>query len=173
MRRKSLISSLGKVFDQGDTYQKHNIYSITDQIVAKQENPDRCLHEYKIGKFVLENGVFVPKMYDIITSEELRKHCKGSAPYKYHNFLVMQKIPGEIRMGLCMEERKIADRKLLEEIEKILDLGIIPRDSITSTNSILNPYDDELYLIDLESWTEESSRREIEEFRGIARSRLS
>ena len=45
-----------------------NIYIVADGIIGKRcRNEDRAHNEYNIGKYLIDNGIQVPKMYQLIT----------------------------------------------------------------------------------------------------------
>ncbi|MFA6974193.1 MAG: hypothetical protein WC238_05680 [Parcubacteria group bacterium] len=111
-----------------------------------------------MGKFLFERGVSVPEVYAMIRD-------------KWSNCIVMQKIEDALNlMNREREKLKIPGVEhsnlvamLREEITKVLELGILPKDSDWFGNSLFSKENGRLYLIDF-GYYREGSKEELKAF---------
>ena len=77
--------------------------------------------------------------------------------YNGNWFLIMDKLHGDEITFMTPDQRKVATRLLKKELYKVLDLGICPhKDALYCGNSIYNPDENRIYLIDFEGWCDGS-----------------
>lgn len=127
-----------------------NIYIVDDGIIGKRcRNEDRAHNEYNIGKYLFDNGIQVPKVYQLITPDSFHQF-DNNAPEDW--FILMQRIKGETINGLAGAEKKEAIHQRNLEVEKVSALDIHHPDSAHDDNSIFDTNLRKLYLIDFEHW---------------------
>lgn len=132
-------------------YKYHlSILDVSPELVAKKhKNNLRAAKEFNLGVELYQNGISVPEMYGILTLDD---YCSVACSY-----ILMQKISGTEICFLIGEERKKAVRQFKDEIKKVLELGIVPKDADWYANSIFNSEADKVYLIDFELWESATS----------------
>ncbi|MCH7646084.1 MAG: hypothetical protein IH788_02660 [Nitrospinae bacterium] len=149
----NLLLKLQAAVNEGRTINDlDNIYLVEDGIIGKRcRNKERAYNEYEIGKFLFENGVQVPKMFNLITpgSFMIRKSSKNS-PKDW--FILMERIKGKTIKELAGIEKKEAIEQRKSELEKVLALNVHHPDSAYDDNSIYDAKQKKLYLIDFEHW---------------------
>ena len=149
----NLLLKLQAAVNEGRTINNlDNIYLVEDGIIGKRcRNKGRANNEYEIGKFLFENGVQVPNMFNLITPGSLmiRKSSKNS-PKDW--FILMERIKGKTIKELAGIEKKEAIEQRKYELEKVLALNVHHPDSAYDDNSIYDAKQKKLYLIDFEHW---------------------
>lgn len=154
LTKKQWEQELEKAFDEGFvSHVHHRVYETGGLIIKASISGDEITErEYKLGRFLFRNGVHVPEMYNLV-------RCRRGTEERL--YIIMQKIEG-IHIIEKNETRKIenipavkeggAIKKLRREIKKVLRLGIYPADSDWCENSIFNPKERKVYLIDFEGY---------------------
>ena len=149
----NLLLKLQAAVNEGRTINDlDNIYLVEDGIIGKRcRNKGRAYNEYEIGKFLFENGVQVPKMFNLITPGTfiIRKSSKNS-PKDW--FILMERIKGKTIKELTGIEKREAIEQRKSELEKVLALNVHHPDSAYDDNSIYDAKQKKLYLIDFEHW---------------------
>ncbi|MBN1793268.1 hypothetical protein JW826_06305 [Candidatus Woesearchaeota archaeon] len=121
--------------------------------------------EYRMGRFLYENGISVPRPHgiELITLSSDTQGVtwpRGFSSRAYPAF-VMDYIEGVVLDDLVFsinagtntpwQERKHARKMYNREIEKVRDLFVAPLD-LGLHNSIWNREEDRIYLIDFQGW---------------------
>jgi len=150
------------------TESNNRIYLVNEEVIGKVhtwEGPART--EYDIGSFVFKNDISGPEFYQLVHPEDpssnpLSRIFNKRVIKKW--FTLMQKIDGALLGNLRGSELEEAVRQLKSELEKVLELGVYPDDSLYPSNSIFNRCDGRLYLIDFESWSKNPTENELNGF---------
>lgn len=138
------------------------IYLVGENALAKSDPQYFVKNEYKFGKFLQENGVSVPEMYQLVEPDPPISipFDPDSAIKKW--FVIMEKVRGQHLNDLPRKVREEAVRQYREELRKVLELGICPEDSNWLGNSIFSD-EDKLYLLDFEYW-HNGTKPELDQF---------
>lgn len=137
----------------------YSIYDVSPEIIGKRcKDENLARNEYGLGKRLSEGGIPVPEMYDLV------RHTIRLNNGSLHDawYILMQRLQGEFITNLRGSVRAEAERQYRQELEKVLDLGICPRDSDFKGNNLLAG--GKVYLIDFEAWYYAKDRRELDSF---------
>ncbi len=135
---KNLISELEESIQARRTFRKDKILLISENALAKRNNKESAKHEYEMGKYLFEQGVQVPEMYDL-------RFVLGDW------YIIMQKIEGVSFPLIPKNLRDKAINQYRAELEKILELEIYPEDA-AGLNVLFHTPEEKVYLIDFELW---------------------
>lgn len=153
-----LADLLKKAYREDKQYYHRRIYDISENTVAKSYiTRHEAAYEFNFGTELRSKGINVPEMFNV-------ENLSFTAPKNNHYciwFIMMQKIRGQHIDNLREEDRSEAYMQYREQIGKVLDLGINPKDSDWGGNSLYDSEDKKLYLIDFENWSRISSPSEI------------
>jgi RIO-like serine/threonine protein kinase len=142
-------------------------YLVSDTVVGKLYGSDIrsqkwACNEFDIGKFLYEKGVSVPEMFELVIPD--RFPFLHRIPINEWGVL-MQKIDGIHIQNLEGSELDEAIQQYISELEKVLELGICPNDSIyNSTNSLFDRQQGRVFLIDFELWQKEEAAGQLDIF---------
>lgn len=156
---------LRRAVEEGRSYKKPWIHPIGEDILAKGK--DTAKKEFEWGIRLNEEGVNVPQFYNLIGKDSfLSRLINPSAPLK-NDYIVMERVEKRDLLYVPEEYRKEAAQKYRDEILKVIDMGICPRDSCLGNNAIYDPEEDEITLIDFERWYESDDQEELGKYRGL------
>ncbi len=136
-----------------DYSNKSNIYCVNNSLVAKMGRSNELNErEFDVGNYLYENGIHVPRIHSLIKINRslIRNHMLS---YSFDNNLVllMQRIPGKRVDNLEGNEFTKAHQLMKKELAKTDILMIYPSD-VGTHNTLYNPNDGKVYLIDFEGW---------------------
>lgn len=152
----------------------NNLLIIDDSLVAKRffssvftNAKTLAEKEYRIGCFLYEKGISVPKMHGVINSKHLKPyqilegiiaHPAEDAHEEFRtawrdSYVVMERIRGETYPALENGDKDYACVKFRQELIKVLELGYCPIDCDNPDNILFNRSSGRLYLLDFEFWT--------------------
>jgi RIO-like serine/threonine protein kinase len=139
---------------------KRIIFFLDTGIIAKAYLEEKIAsHAYDLGCWLFEQGVQVPEVYKLSKSDNITVHafttCKEEQGERNH-FLFMQFVKGMDLRQITKEQRKEALKQYQEQIERILDLGIIPHDADWVENVKFDCNENKLYLLDFDHWVSAS-----------------
>ena len=148
------LRGLRKAIKQGKRlkgYESKEVYLIGDDKLAKGEPEELARHEYEMGIYLFDQGIRVPRFEQLIPPD--RRHGLFSwRPRRIKEwYILMERIKGvEIREtgGEILEK---ALEQYYEEMEKILELGIVPNDAGHGGN-VMCEESGRLCLLDFTSW---------------------
>jgi len=173
LRKAIKEERLCRVYDHylGGIREFPTIYLVNNKVIGKWFASKRyAKNEYKIGRFLLENGVHVPEMYQMVPPDYrfslFKKAVNDSEGVIDNWFILMQRLQGRhIRNLFKGKKKEVAVRQFKTEILKVLDLGILPIDCANSENSLFDIYQGALYLLDFEMWKKRGKKSDIEKIR--------
>lgn len=161
-----LVELLEKAYSDGNHYYHPKIYDVSESTVAKSYiTRYEAICEFEFGKELHLKGIQVPEMFSV-------ESLGFTAPMNNHYyiwFVLMQKIKGHHIDNVSEEERDDAYRQYREQIGKVLDIGINPKDCDWGGNSLYDSEEKKLYLIDFENWSMISNPEAVK----IERDRIS
>ena len=156
-----LVLELKDSIKSGRIHKKRNIYLVGKDKIAKEiYDEDKAKNEYEMGIFLFNQGVNVPQMHCLIKPFLFNPKIS----YPNSRFIIMEKINGIEYWHLDKKDKEKALPLYKKEIEKVLELGIYPWDSLCSDNNKIFDYENEkIYLIDFGGWRKGS----IDEINGF------
>ena len=152
--QQSLVPELRKAIKKGRTmfpthmYGPSPIYLVGEGAIAKPGWKSPIHNEFKWGSYLFENEVQVPEMYELVRPDSFFSRFTRFGDAIRAWFVIMQKIHGEEIGDLTGTARKEGLKQLEGELEKVLELGIYPRDSLWGRNAIFDHEQEKLFLID-------------------------
>lgn len=156
---------LRRAVEEGRSYKRPWIHPIGEDLLAKGK--DTAQKEFEWGVRLHEEGVNVPQFYNLIGKDSfLSRLINPSAPLK-NDYIVMERVEKWDLLDVPEGYREEAVQKYHDEILKVIDMEICPRDSCLGNNAIYNPEEDEIALIDFERWYESDDPEELDKYRGL------
>lgn len=148
-----LISKVRRAVSESRTISDcRYIYLVDEDKVAKRFwKGDSARNDYKIGKFLYENGVRVPRYYGV-TSPDLRLLNGFFSTPLYHWYLVMERIDGTRLRDVGRDDLNDVIDMHRREIEKIIALGVYPVNFIYINDCVVSKKDGLVYLLDFCRW---------------------
>ena len=144
-----LLNDLKDAIKKNRKYVGYNIYSVKDGMIAKGNNVEsRALNEYIICRQLFRNNISVPEMYRFISPYLLDP--KAEDPLLKEWYILMQEIKGVGLLNVGGEDRKIANKQYVSELEKISQLGIVAEDVVH--NVLFDEKQKKIYFTDFEFW---------------------
>lgn len=155
-----LVDKLKGAYRNENKYRHDRIYDVDENIIGKRYNSEaQAKHEFELGKYLKSKDLNVPKMHRMA----YLGFNSGKDNHYYFWFVLMEKIKGQRISDIFDEERNKVYRQYREQIGKVLDLGIMPKDADWGSNSIYNSLENKLYLIDFEEWVINGNPSEIKQ----------
>ena len=165
MQQNNLEHLLRLAVSEGKNRIHYSIFTINKRLIAKRNDSwEKANNEYKLGRFLFEEGVSVPEMHELVPPDSVlgERHSYELEEW----FIIMERIHGKdlLKFDRKSSEFIEAAEQYKAELEKVLDLGIVPDDSSAGYNAMFNQRKRKTYLIDFEFWRK-GTKKELDKVR--------
>ena len=140
-----------------------DIYVLGEVIAKRYSSRDDAEYVFDIGSYAYQHKIQVPEviaLHNLDISSRVSRLLRLK-PIKDW-FLFMQRIEGKHINSLEGMDYSEALNQLKKQIEKLFDLRIHPIDATFNGNSIFNPKERKLYLIDFDAWEKVPKGEEVD-----------
>ena len=141
-----------------------SIYPLENIIAKRARGRREAEREFNIGQFLQEQEIKVPKMVQLYDGRKADIRIPGW-------FILMERLPGIPLLHLEGAELAHAISQYRSELERVVDLGILPIEFGYAENGLFDKEKDITYLIDFEKWKKGSKIR-LWMYRKLVRERL-